>query len=1678
MSNIQKKPYEISLWEDVNVFSVSNGKTTIEYEGKLPGTEQMDKDFGEGQVDEKTFVERSKKEIFQYYTERKLCVIGSNSMNTPIQAFGANLVENTNGTSTLTFSLYYKYLDENNELIDNPFIGLLVNERKVKLRYGAIGDEDMKWYDFVIKNIQENSENYTFTYTAKNIFINELSKTGFNLEFDTELENNQGTIWELGERILEESDWQLVPEEKRGVVKQYREEPLYEAILKEEITAYNMENTSETHVVGAGSKIYCFYSLVEDQASYLQFLHSEAGYTTDENRVITGTGATNWYIEGVTYSSTNTYNTPVPDFASSIVVSNDYRGKRLVRQQASFYDSTLGQYVYKYTKGEKNYYGYKKSKYISPSVVMNYVVNPSDFVDDTGWAATGGAVLEPTSDPLWQDYVHGGTIISILHTELGPGKYLYNSCLYDNRSGLNNFTVGEEYVIRVKLHKKVDGVNTNPAPTGLKVRIAPYDRTTVGPLLERKEEKEVINEAGETTIVEESIALTEADDYFEVFGKDGWVKDENNSTGYFYARALCTESLSYVDLYNKEVGMFFTADSETSYDFIDVQFFPYVTYTKTDTETAAVTKNVMCVPGGDIEAEIQTQYFYYEAGQDTTDPEAIVYSYKSYTDSPEYVADYNTGFEKVRSITAKESNRFNILQDMCETFECWAEFIIDHDETGKIQTDDIVKDGKTVGRRQRKWVNFREYIGQDNYVGFRYGKNLKSIQRTLDSESIATKLVVKQNSNEFAQDGFCTIARSLENPTRDNFIYDFTYYVNQGMIDFDIVNNDLYLDANGYLGYYKKLKRLNVERDELVDIQAALLTDVSTYDAAVQTWGTAVENANLQLEDKKDEIYRYTGFLYEEITVLLAQIHAEQEKEEEKKEETSTNDSGIAVQSDESEGDSSKAPTTEETEEEKKAREELEAAIEAEIQRRKKAAEDWETNQEFQNIMASIMRLQTSYETCKALYQQAQKNFENANTQYKKNSDRLNEIVEEKLELNQTFYNKYSRYIQEGSWISEDYLDDDLYFIDAESTLYNSAFPKVTYTINVLEVSQLEGFENYKFKIGDKTYIEDTEFFGWNANGRPYQEEVVVNEITVYLDEPDKNVIKVQNYKSSFADLFQRITATTNSVQYSSGAYGRAASIVETDGSISSYTMQMSLANNAYIISNAKDQSVIWDETGITTTSPSDPSNLVRIVNGGVFLSSDGGASWATGITGGGINANYITVGAVDTSKIIIRNNNITSFRWDTYGLSAYSFGYDKDNNMVAYGNGTFVRYDQFGLYGIRNHDSDFIAKTEQDVWDNAQFALTWKGFKLQSDKNNGYVSITSDNDFQVFQGETPRITIGRIGTYTEYIENEGTFTRYNYGIRIADADGAPVMVTKDDGTLWLTNALYVGSKDIGTSDAKVKIGYLEETRKDTDVHEVIHAGDGNKTFIVYEDGKMEATGATFKGTIYADAGQIGSMTIGDVENLGKAVEVIKKFDISSEKGYNFKVGDGGANPTSLTLKATPVGFDLKSDSVVTWQGSNNFGSWEEFKETPAGSESAREYEFEYAEHKDKFINSTYYVRVVGYDTSGKEYINYVTIMLVADGIKGEKGEDAINLVIVSSNGNYFRNNIGETILTAKLYQGGKEIDARAPYSYTYQWVAGEMVISSDSKTITVKADDVDFSKTYICNVSEKEDKK
>ena len=86
---------------------------------------------------------------------------------------------------------------------NNPLFKYLANERKLKLKY------DGKWYHFIIKERQENSSSHTYSFSCEDLFITELAKNGYNIEFDAELQNGQGTAEDLASIILDGTDWQV-----------------------------------------------------------------------------------------------------------------------------------------------------------------------------------------------------------------------------------------------------------------------------------------------------------------------------------------------------------------------------------------------------------------------------------------------------------------------------------------------------------------------------------------------------------------------------------------------------------------------------------------------------------------------------------------------------------------------------------------------------------------------------------------------------------------------------------------------------------------------------------------------------------------------------------------------------------------------------------------------------------------------------------------------------------------------------------------------------------------------------------------------------------------------------------------------------------------------------------------------------------------------------------------------------------------------------------------------------------------------------------------------------------------------------------------------------------------------------------------------------------------------------
>ena len=178
--SIIKNPYEISVWKDVLMYV---------------GTPRDGKTSPTSNINDLTAVE------YQYYTEERLAIIGSDTMTSPMRAVNPILKKNINGVETLTFDMYYQYEDvETGEIVHNPLIDFVIDERKIKLKY-----ED-KWYDFIVKKDDEKGREYKYSYTCNGLAANELGKTGFSIELDTELENNIGTVQQLAEEVLKGSD--------------------------------------------------------------------------------------------------------------------------------------------------------------------------------------------------------------------------------------------------------------------------------------------------------------------------------------------------------------------------------------------------------------------------------------------------------------------------------------------------------------------------------------------------------------------------------------------------------------------------------------------------------------------------------------------------------------------------------------------------------------------------------------------------------------------------------------------------------------------------------------------------------------------------------------------------------------------------------------------------------------------------------------------------------------------------------------------------------------------------------------------------------------------------------------------------------------------------------------------------------------------------------------------------------------------------------------------------------------------------------------------------------------------------------------------------------------------------------------------------------------------------------
>lgn len=1472
--------------------------------------------------------------------EQKVCVIGSDKMTSQSRAFSPNFVRNANGEKKLSFKMYKQYIDTiSGKEVHNPFVDNLINETKVKLYY-----ED-KWYDFIVKDINENSATHLCTYQLEDALVRELSKNGFGITLDAKLNNNLGDAKKLANDVLAETDWTADSEvfvEKVDEALVYVKLPANTAAVhlldqvKDENGGYSTGVTEESINFESDTTVLAFYSSCKNKPYRFQFIYSDKGYdraadgsykisrkdtrTIDEKNCQYYIDIGDNYVEPNETTGTAALELYLPegwvigdvgkrwDKNGSTVLESDsalsswYRGDRYGYAQQTVYVPLLEKYCQKFKSAidKEEYLGYTDSKFVSPTLIQN-CINNYNFESKAGWVA----VQSNNSEKPRVENVYGrfnNKKFSTVTDEFYNGSYdpknkykaymkmsfnnanefVLNSGIRDNRTMIENMPEGEEWVLDCKI---VDNLgrelakdrNNKDVPIATQFTFS-FDEyvynSSTGLFSPIKDKKIVLKQLSDDPV---SLSDNTVRIFFKVDSNQYTKKDFKNSKIYLKIKPPKTGDyyIENIALYKKSLdkgGGIITPDYESK-NSVSAEYF---------------------IKTGVVE----NRYHFFKpelvigdnAVKTAEEVKTTVLTKLDYT---QFIPVFNEGAKKIRTVSAKESNYFNILQSIAETFEGWLDLEIKRDEYGGIE---------------EKKVTFKNYLGETNYANFRYGVNLKEIQRTTNSKNIVSKLIVKQNSNELGQDGFCTIQRAAANPTGENYIYDFQYYHNQGLMDaaeyFDTIyyltgaqgwdarlwdNEKTVAEGDFNLkGYALRVKKINEAMipinqeligltQSLIDKQAKLEVAEATKEAATselavirsdfhaltgvypeetspglirgisqdttivknnnQDWwehGELLLNATNKtisgtIEAKTrtnfDRVARFTlktqvrtrdlpivepRYLYgiykfvenptsqpltkddgthtltqanfnfgwtsgtsspgsfdikcQEITVYQnSMAGAFWITYDDQVVYSNTTYSNIApfIGWQPVDGVSTNSCRTISIPEpyEISALDEFYQWFIANTSK----IDDWDwsdipeydsSNQtvvwidrEYKievSILANktmgyfsqpvntvdinnstIQKYLSSYTTCLEQEKTSAADIVALNAEIpvleeaiKTRENNIDELKKYKQKLNELFFQKYGRFISEGTWISEEHTDDDKYYADAQSVLYNSCYPQVQYNINVLFLSKLPGYESFKFNLGDRTNVIDEKFFG-----KDKAQEVVITEISEQLDDPNQDTIKVQTFKNQFQDLFQKITATVQQTQYNVGSYEKGEKFLE-----SSVAKKSAFLTNA--INQAQDylkygQTVVSGKDGITITDGSNKQAQLRLIGGAILFSTTDPetqeTTWRTGLTNEGISADLITAGQIDAGLIQIISGDGPTFRWDSYGISAFAAEWvasEGIDTISGINTKKFVRFDKNGIYGINNvpgiDGTSWRPSNLTEVKQNAFFALTWDGLFLK----------------------------------------------------------------------------------------------------------------------------------------------------------------------------------------------------------------------------------------------------------------------------------------------------------------------------------------------------------------------------
>ena len=126
--------------------------------------------------------------------------------------------------------------------------------------------------------------------------------------------------------------------------------------------------------------------------------------------------------------------------------------------------------------------------------------------------------------------------------------------------------------------------------------------------------------------------------------------------------------------------------------------------------------------------------------------------------------------EKCRYPHIEKSNKYNICQDLAELYGVFVKIVYEYNSSVKYKITN------------RKVVFYNKPYSSTEY-SITYGDNETNIKKISDSKDLVTKLYVEDVESEYSNTGLLSISSASANRSKENFILNFDYYEEAGMLN-------------------------------------------------------------------------------------------------------------------------------------------------------------------------------------------------------------------------------------------------------------------------------------------------------------------------------------------------------------------------------------------------------------------------------------------------------------------------------------------------------------------------------------------------------------------------------------------------------------------------------------------------------------------------------------------------------------------------------------------------------------------------------------------------------------------------------------------------------------------------------------------------------------------------------